>query len=452
MAAGAAVRLVLWIWFQHLPIQIHDEKDYNLLATNLLEYRQFAYTAGTPASLRPPLYPLIVAGVYALCGLDSFQAVRLLQAALNLVNVLVLYGLGKEVGSRQTALWLAGLFCFYPSFLGFNNLLLTETLFTLLLCAFCYFVALAYTRGALVYLALAGISFSLATLTRSILWLSLPVLAAFLLVTWQAAWPRRALALLALLVPLAATLAPWAWRTSMLEKTFVAVDTMGGRNFMMGNYRYTPLYRAWDAISITGEKSWDHEVLSANPHAENPTQGQLDKLALQHGMNFVVNHPWLTVQRDIIKFFDFWGLERELIAGAGLGYFGAISTLGMVVLAVVICGVYIASLFLGIFGFLLAPLDNRRLHWFLFGVIAYICGIHTLVFGHSRYHVPVMPLVLVFTASAITAQPAIWRQWRRGRFWLATSLCLLVAFGWLWNMAAGDLARIRQYAGDFWAS
>lgn len=214
LVVGAVVRLSLWGWFQDLPIQIHDEKDYNLLAKNIVDYGEFCFIPGTPTSLRPPLYPAMVAGVYALCGVENYQAVRLLQAVLSLFNVLVLYGLGKEVTSGRTAIWLAGLFSFYPSFVGFDNLLLTETLFTLLLCGFCYLFVLAYRLQSLKCLLLAGVVLGLGTLTRSILWMSPPLLAVFILCTWGSSWPRRGLAVLSLLIPFALTLAPWALRNT----------------------------------------------------------------------------------------------------------------------------------------------------------------------------------------------------------------------------------------------
>lgn len=251
---------------------------------------------------------------------------------------------------------------------------------------------------------------------------------------------------MALLISFALTMAPWAVRNSLVEQTFVPVDSMGGRNFMMGNYRFTPLYRSWDAISITGEEAWYTDVFANSLPGDRTTQGKLDKLALQRGLLFVREHPWLTLQRDIIKFFDFWGLERELIAGAGRGYFGAFSGFELSLLAIVIMGSYTAALFLGIFGIFLCPLVDRRLHLFLILVIAYVCGIHTLVFAHSRYHLPVMPFVLVYTAGAITMRPAFWQLWRSGSFWLAAGLCVFITCGWAWGLTAGDLEKFWHSA------
>src|SRR5262245_26684557 len=75
LVTGALLRLGLWAWFANEPIHIWDEKDYNPLAINLVEHGEFAFTPGTPTSLRPPLYPALVAGVYRLFGLENFAAV-----------------------------------------------------------------------------------------------------------------------------------------------------------------------------------------------------------------------------------------------------------------------------------------------------------------------------------------------------------------------------------------
>src|SRR5207245_679065 len=94
LLGGAIVRLGLWIWFAGIPIHIWDEGDYNSIATNLTRTGEFALAAGSPTSLRPPLYPLLVAATYLWAGLDNFQAVRLWQAALSLLTVVVVYWLG----------------------------------------------------------------------------------------------------------------------------------------------------------------------------------------------------------------------------------------------------------------------------------------------------------------------------------------------------------------------
>lgn len=441
---GAVARIALWLWFAGMPIQISDEQDYNVLAISLVERGEFAYSPGNPASLRPPLYPALVAGMYSLFGVESFQAVRLLQAGLSLLTVWLLFKFGCEAFSQRVGVWLSGLYAFYPSMLGYNNLLLTEVVFTFFLCAACFSLVLFWKRDSIGYAAASGCLFGLAALTRSVLWLWPIVLCAFMLIFGQSRLSRRAASALALFAAFALTLAPWSIRTSRLEKTFTAVDTMGGRNLMMGNYEYTPLYRSWDAISMEGEESWDSVLSSHYPESGSTTQGQRDKLAARAGIEFVLKHPGLTLQRDVVKLMQFWGLERELIAGLARGLWGECSAIAMVFMTLVICGSYVASMLTSVFGLFLAPPSDRRIHGSLLLITAFICGMHTLVFAHSRYHLPLMPIVLAYSASAIANAREVWIRRRSPVFWLACGFSTLLLVGWAWEMAIVERERFLQ--------
>jgi hypothetical protein len=335
------------------------------------------------------------------------------------------------------------MFAFYPSVLGMDNLILTETLFTLLLTSVCYLVVLYFRREKAGYLALAGILLGLAAVTRSVVWLSPPFLAIFVFAFGHGPIVRRGLAAALLVLSFAATITPWTVRNTHLQKTLVTIDTMGGRNFLMGNYRYTPLYRSWDTISFEGEKAWYREVLDNYPPEARTTQGQVDKLALKQGLKFVRANPGLTCVRCLIKFFDFWGLERELIAGASRGYFGPIPHPVVFALGVGILISYVGALFLGIFGALFSPPGHGRVHWFFLLVIVFVCALHVMVFGHSRYHLPLMPLVLLYAAAAWNKRSEIWERRRCGRFVAGLILCLVFVLGWGWNAVAGDLTFAR---------
>ncbi len=442
LVLGAALRLGLWGWFDGAPPQIWDERDYNTLAKNLVQYGEFAFEPGEPTSLRPPLYPALVAGTYRLFGLDNFQAVRLLQAVLSLINAFLLYRLARFAFSHRVGLWAAGLYCFYPSLLGFNNLLLTEVLFTFLYCAFCALVFRSLQRNSILSLAAAGVVLGLAALARSTAFLFPPILVVFLLLSFPGTWRRRLLAVGAVLAAFAATTAPWAVRNTRLHKTFVAIDHQGARNFMIGNYQHTPLYRSWTGAEFTGDDSWVHELQSAYPPEQRQTQGELDQLAMRDGLKFVASHPGLTLERDVIKFFNFWGLERELLAGVKVGYFGTISRPAFLLLAVTICGSYVFVLLAGVFGAIGAPPADRRLHLFLLLLIGYVCAMHTLSIGHSRYHLPVMPLVMLYAASAVAHRRAIWEQRRHWRFWLAAGVSAVFVGGWAWLIVVIDGERI----------
>lgn len=449
LVASGLLRLALWTQFEGAPLHVWDERDYNALAVNLAEHGQFAFTPGRPISLRPPLYPAVVSAVYRASGFEDFQAVRLLQVGLGLLTVALLYGLGSEVYSRRVGLWAAGLYGFYPSMLAYDHLLLTEVQFTALLVASCYGLARALRVGSFGWLALSGVLLGLAALTRSILWPSPVVLGAFLLGAWPGAIRGRLLAAGVLAATFSATLAPWAIRNQRLERTFMTVDCMGGRNFMMGNYEYTPMFRAWDAISVEGPRSWHRVLAESDPGSTSVTQGQKDKRALRRGLAFVLENPGLTLKRDVVKFCNFWGLERELIAGAARGHFGRPSLPRLGALALVILGGYTFALISGLFGAILAPSPDRRHHALLLLVVAYICGMHTLTFAHSRYHLPVMPLVLLYSAAAIVHARPLWARRRGWAFRMACGLALALLLVWASEAAGLYLEQSRGGLASF---
>jgi 4-amino-4-deoxy-L-arabinose transferase-like glycosyltransferase len=441
LLAGVVARLALWLCFDNQPTHIWDEGEYTALAASLVQRGEFALQAGQPSSHRPPLYPVAIAGAYAAFGVGNLQAVRLLQAGLSLLNVLLLYRLGGTLFDRRVGTVAAGLYCFYPSLLGFNNLLLTEVLFTFLLCLACSVLIRSVQRASLLDLAGAGALVGLAALTRSVVIFLPALLVPFLLLAWTGSLRRRVLAAAVLVATFAVVVAPWVVRNTRLERTFVTIDTMGGRNFMMGNYRFTPLYRAWDAVSLQGGQFWYSQLLRVHPEARTATQGQIDKLALREGMIFVWQHPGLTLQRDVVKFVQFWGLERELIAGAAAGYFGALSRPAVVLLTLLIFGTFRAAMVAGLFGMVMAPPADRRAHALLLLVVGVICLVHTLTFGHSRYHLPLMPFVLLYAASAAAQPRQIWAGRGHRSFGLAAGLSGLFLLGRLWEVVVVDGER-----------
>ena len=177
LAAGAVLRLVILVGTADLPLHIVDEQHYAALAGNLTHSGVFAVTPGRPTSIRPPLYPAFIAGLWRLTGQESLQLVRAAQIALSLASVVLLYRIGTQLLDRRATLLATAGLCFYPSLLIGNYLLLTETLFTFLLLVFIHgYIALLRRPRPLVALQTGG-ALALAALTRSILW-PFPVLLA----------------------------------------------------------------------------------------------------------------------------------------------------------------------------------------------------------------------------------------------------------------------------------
>src|SRR5262249_9782521 len=150
----------------------------------------------------------------------------------------------------------AAAFWLYPTFIVFNFLILTETLFTLLFVAFVLLAVMLVQTPRATLAFVCGLTLGVAALARSVLWplpLALcPLLVLVIRAPIRARLVLPALVLLGFLVPIV----PWAVRNTRLQGVVEIVDTMGGINLRMGNYEYTPDDRMWDAVSLTGEKNW----------------------------------------------------------------------------------------------------------------------------------------------------------------------------------------------------
>lgn len=441
---GLAVRLVILWHTSALGPKIIDEGQYTRLAKNMLAGNGFAWSAGAPTSVRPPLYPALLAALWTVTGAPSFQAVRVVQIALALLTTVLVYQLGARAFSPRVGRYAAAAVWLYPSLLFFNFLILTETLFVFLLVAhlLCAIVLLQQPRAWVA--VLCGLSLGLAALTRSAVFTIPLLLCPMLVFALQDRLARRVGFALLVLAGYLIPVAPWAVRNTRLQGVVTIVDTMGGMNLRMGNYEYTPDDRMWDAVSLTGTRSWSAE-LRTELNGRSITEGQRDKWAQRKAIEFMLAHPGITVRRSLIKFADFWGLEREFMAGVENGLYDPprwFAVLGAFLIAIAYAGVAIC----GATGIWLAPPAERRYHAVLLLPVVVVLGIHVIVFGHSRYHLPLIPILALYGAAWAAAPKRI--SWPSKRFepLAAAAVSVTVLIGiWIQQIVVADLGRIRAW-------
>ena len=437
LLTGLAVRIPFLFLTWNAPLKIVDEQHYNGMAQYFASSGNFGVEVNSKAhlsSIRPPMYIWTVAGFYKVLGTDNAAvvqlAVRIFQVLLSLLTVWLIYRIGlKAFKSETTALIGAGLFCFYPSMLMQNFMILTETEFTFFLVLTLYFAVNLFQdkseaidenegidengenrslsiKSALLNAAFCGLFLGLGALTRSILWLAIPCVFLYILLFLKARWTiRLSSAVVALLVS-SAVIAPWVVRNTKLQKTLTAIDCMSGRNLMMGNYEYTPLYRSWDAIHQEGEKNWYSVLRTKYENVDPMTQGQKDKLAGKYAKEFMASHPGLTLQRFGMKALCFWQLERSTAALFAHGDVQGINAEDSKQMSILVAGIvmlYYALIFTtAVFGSFFAPPKSWRVHLLFLCVVGLFWGVHSLVFAHSRYHLPLTPLLCLYSAAYVT--------------------------------------------------
>lgn len=439
LIVGLVVRAVILWHTGDLGTGIVDEQHYRRLASNIYDHREFAATAGEPTSIRPPLYPALIAAVWAITSPQNLQAIRVVQILLALGTTVLVYRIGQRVFNHQTACYAAAMCWLYPSLVFFNFLILTETLFTFLLLVFVLLTVRVVQQPGVAVAATAGVALGLAALTRSVLWPVPLLLCPLLLLLIRETIPRRVLRSTLLLGGYLVVVLPWAVRNTRLQETVTVVDTMGGINLRMGNYEFTPDDRMWDAVSLTGDRSWVRGFAVAP--GVNPTEGRKDKWAQAKALEYMRAHPSKTLHRFLIKFGDLWGLEREFIAGVQTGLFSppqwfAVGATVAIVLA------YAFVVIFGAAGIWLTRPADWRLHVVLLFPVLLTVAAHTIVFGHSRYHVPLIPIVGLYAAHLLAVRQPLWQQLHRPAFIGAAVTVAVLAAIWIRQVAVVDAARL----------
>ena len=149
-----------------------DEPQYNSLAKSLYLYGKYApsdpnepawYTASEPG------YPIFLAGVYKMFGLENFDAARFTQLFIFAFTVILIYLLVCDLIGKKYG-FLAGVLIvlFFP-LAGMAGSLLREVLFTFLLVSSIYSLYRAQKEFKLSWFILAGSALGLAVFTNAII-------------------------------------------------------------------------------------------------------------------------------------------------------------------------------------------------------------------------------------------------------------------------------------------
>ena len=400
-----------------------------------------------------PVYPLCLAAIYFVLGQKLLFA-KLFGIVISTATVYLTYDLAARVFEDRRAAFASGLLlALYPGFLTNAHLLLSETLFSFCVMLAFDLVARGTTGRAPLapgafrgtwHVAAAGTIWGLATLTRGITLYFAPILA--LWIVWnKLRTPGSEFQVLRGVIPgclflvaMVAVIAPWTVRNYSVFHEFVLLETKGGVNFWLGNSPYTPP----DFIRNVWKVGVREPILGALPSDEV----QRDRAAYALGAAYVAREPATFLARMPIKFADLWGFERNLSdvaeeTGPGRGW----NSPPKLAADVFAGAMYVAVMIAAIFGLALGPNRVRAdagPPWKLLfgGFIVYFCLIHLVVFGDGRFHLPLIPVLVLYGGWFL----ANLRGAAYSRTGVTLSVAAVTMFGAIWlhqGFAAWEMLR-----------
>lgn len=394
-----------------------DFEQYFDLAIRIVQGYGFSTAAG-PTAFRAPAYPLLLALFFNITGISLFVA-KLVNVLLGTLTVLGTFLVAKAVFNEQIGLVAAIIVALTPGLILYTPVLASENLATPLLLLSLWLVIVGLEKGRLRYFLLGGGCSAVLCLTRpDFLLLSGAFIVYMVLVRIRPFDLLRNSGLL--MLGFIIGLAPWTFRNYVVFGKFIPVSTNGGLNLAMGLHDGATGTYTWNVTDTTLGTgfNWDTYRLIDS----DMTEDEMDKALRQVAIRFVKGEP---VRAISLMFPKLWFLYHEDVSGVYHNtaspnrptpqwIWTAVRWLAQFYYMVMMAAAFFS---LKYFGKL-----KGHLHILLVGlVILYWTGIHMLFFGTGRFHLPILPLIFLFSSFSLFV---IFNRWVRPK--LNSSRALLL--------------------------
>ncbi|MDZ7315885.1 MAG: glycosyltransferase family 39 protein [candidate division KSB1 bacterium] len=373
-----------------------DARHYDQAAKSLLAGEGLG-----PKYHRPPLYPLLMAGVYGLLG-ESFLAVRMAEAILGTLFCLLIFTVGKRVFNPTIGLIAAALAAVHPHFILVAGILYPTHLYAILLAAMIWLLLRYDERNSFVDLIAAAVFAALAAYTVPALFFFLPFILLWLL--WKPTGfqaKASAVGLFSLIFLLA--LLPWTLHNYRLYGRLTLVQPVPHN-----------VFPNLDNLQAQEEKikSGFPEVTEyRKQHPLGTDQDRLDRILLRY-----ITHPWQSMRYLVGELGHFWALYPDRLDTASAGYqqhitardsrFVALKSQLWAAARMLSIAVMAPVFFLALVG-LVVTLPWQRGQGLILAVILSQAIGYSLIYAEVRYRIPIEPYVLMFTSAG-----AVWLKQR----------------------------------------
>lgn len=400
-----------------------DPDGYRNIAHHLVAHGVFARDADdeknpTPTAYRPPLYPLLLAGISG--GNDAIPAtaIAIAHVVFGITTVALTWLLAWRLALGGWSFLAAALVAADPILLNQSSLVMTETLATFL-SALCLWLLVRFHTGPTLALAgLAGSAVGLAILCRPTFlpWL-LPVA---VLVVWISPDRRsKATHFLALVGCLSLVSAPWTYRNYQVFGKPIATTTHGGYTLLLGNNQsYYSWVREgkpiadWDARSIAVKSGFPDAARHHAAPAAAQAELAYDAACYDEAQRTIRRNPGMFVALSAYRVAQLWsplpnltkantsGLRRQLRYPVAAWY-------------VAVFALAISAAFYGLAnGTAVRSMAERMKSPWMYGVALCLVftAIHSVYWSNLRMRAPLMPFVACAAAAGASCMARKWPQ------------------------------------------
>ncbi|HYM56647.1 MAG TPA: glycosyltransferase family 39 protein [Solirubrobacteraceae bacterium] len=403
LAAALVIRL-LYVVATPGYVLVHDAKDYDRHARSIAIGHGYADSVrpSRPTAFRPPGFPVLLAGVYKVAGVERAQEARrvlparIVQAVLGTLIVGLVGLLAAQLWDRRVSLVATALAAVYLPLILVGGSVMSEPLFAaLLLSALAAALAHRESGHRFRFALLAGFLAGLTILTRANAGVLLAPLAyavwnATPRLSWRALAPPAALVAMAIL-----TVSPWTIRNALELHEFVPVSTQLG-SALAGTYNDQA---RTDRENPASWRSRHHGLKEYEPlyaRARRTNEAVLEKQLRKRAMEYISDHPgylatvafWTSARMLDLAGMD-WSRHTASTISVGPDWATAGVACFWIFAVLALAGAFTAQ--------------ARRAPWFFWAVpVLLYLGVVLLVVETPRYRTGIDPFIVMLAALVLT--------------------------------------------------
>lgn len=288
---GISLTVYLTAWYFY-PYQVaNDTITYFEPAKNLVEKGLYGYADSTgkivPTAMRTPLIPLMLAGLYALCGDQetTFTLFALITSFVAPVYPLTAWKLGSLI-NRKTAVVSFCLTLFSSTLLHYASFVLTDFWLGIFINALIWIILLQSNKARpLYYGGMIGAILGMSLLTRPTLMYAYPVVLAGIALSDSLEKAKKIA--LPMLAAMLLVLSPWILRNYMVFD-----------NLLLTTFKGQSLTWSLGQL-VTAEPTLSEEANEAKTHIRNHKDNP-GQYANYRGRDYTLHHP-VTVDETLEK-------------------------------------------------------------------------------------------------------------------------------------------------------
>ena len=393
------IRLIYILFITTIP-DVADSKWYYDRALSIINGDGVA-TDGKLTAYWPVGYAFFLAGIFKVFGVSVFLA-KIANILLYLASMFFAYKIAKisfnsETIARASILVMA----LYPNHIAYSAELMSEIVFTFLFLAGIY--GLIGFKQGIKSIIISGFIFGLATLVKSqvlfipailLICIAYPIYKTQKQLFSKTVFKYSAFCYVGLFI----VVAPWTYRNYVVFNSFIFVNSNGGFNLFLGHSPHV--------TTQFGLPRVPDEIL--NSYGQNAAQDEIavDNAMREAAIEAIKQDPFASVKRIPHKIKHMWIMdveggrlnEREMfnIGNATRRFFYYFKVFSQA---------YYLLIMAGFAGFLWSLFRKRSTisSIQLLGIISmlYFTAISLVFHGESRYHFPLMPLVIINACAGV---------------------------------------------------